>query len=115
SQNLAVDVTVNSDRIKNISLNLLHDFDKNIENYLNGYDWTADSFQPQKKIDVQIRVFLMNVSDKHTFTANIVIQAIRPISNRNKHTTLFLYNDAKWIFQYIPNHALIHDELRYDS
>lgn len=114
-QELNVDVRVNKSQIEGASLGYLNSFDEEIEAYLNGYDWINDNFQPQERIEANIQIYLTSVSDNYTFTADLVIRSTRPIYNTTRKTTLFLYTDENWTFQYIPNRTLIHDELQFDA
>lgn len=115
SQELNVEVTVNRSQIKGTALNYLDQFDEEIEAYLNGYNWTNDNFGPQEQINAQLQIFLTSVSANFEFTAKVVIQSTRPVYNTDRQTTLLLYNDDAWVFQYLPGRALIHDELRFDA
>ncbi len=115
AQELNVNVQVNRSRIAGASLDYLDNFEEEIENYINGYDWTNADFMPQERIEADIQIYLTSVSDNYTFTADLVIRSSRPIYNTTRQTTLFLYNDDNWTFQYIPNSTLVHDELQFDG
>ncbi len=114
-QELNVNVQIDRSQISGALLDYLDNFDEEIETYLNGYDWTGDNFQPHEKIEADIQIFLTSVSDDYTFTANLIIRSSRPVYNTPRQTTLFLYNDDSWTFQYIPNRSLVHDELQFDA
>src|SRR5699024_7567350 len=114
-QELNVKVNVDYSKIKSTSLNYLDHFSKEIEAYLNGYSWTNDKFRPKERILAQIQIFLTDVTDNYTFTAHLIIRSTRPVYNTARLTTLFLYNDDEWVFQYIPNRSLRHDELQFDA
>lgn len=115
AQEIRADVIVDRSRINGTSLSYLDGFGQELESYLNDNTWTNDNFQPQEVIDVSIQVNLLGVTDDYRFDADIIIQSRRPIYNSNRQTTLFLYNDENWTFQYSPNRGLVHDELQFDE
>ncbi len=115
AQELDVNVQVNRSRISGASLDYLDDFDEKLESYLNGMNWTHDNLRRYEKIEADIQIYLTRVSDNYTFTADLIIRSSRPIYNTTRETTLFLYNDDSWTFQYIPNSTLVHDELQFDD
>lgn len=115
AQVIRADVSIDRSQINTTSLNYLDDFAQQIETYLNDNTWTNDNFQPPEAIEVSIQINLFSVTDDFRFDADIIIQSRRPIYNSNRQTTVFLYNDENWTFQYSPNRGLVHDELQFDE
>lgn len=115
AQELVADVTVDRSRISSTSLNHLDNFEDELESYINEYSWTDDAFEPHERIGVDIRITLMSVDDNYNFEANIVVRSRRPIYNTLQQTPVFLFNDEDWVFNYTPNRAFLHDELRFDD
>jgi len=86
-----------------------------MESYLNDFDWTDHSFSTRERINGEMQVTLLSVDNNFNFRANVVIQSQRPIYNSLRETTLFLFNDDNWTFNYTPNRGLIHDQLQFDA
>lgn len=114
-QELNASVTVDRSQLNSSSLGFLDDFPSKIESYLNGYDWIDPTFRDKEKININIRVTLLSMDDNYNFEANIIIRSQRPIYHAMQKTTLFLYNDENWMFNYSPNQGLVHDELQFNS
>lgn len=115
AQNLNFDIHINAYQIERTSLSYLNNFDEKIETYLNGYDWTINDLQTQERVKTDIQIILTSVSPNYTFTANLIIRSVRTVDNLARQTTLFLYHDDSWKFQYIPNQSLIHNELQFGA
>lgn len=114
-QEIEAVVQVDRSQINSSSVNYTDNLADEIESYLNDHNWTGDTFQDQEKIDVNIQVNLLSVSDDFTFDADIIVRSFRPIYNSTRKTTVLLYNDEHWTFNYTPNRGLVHDELRFDG
>lgn len=115
AQELNIDVTIDRSRVDNQSLDFLNNFEREIESYLNDFDWTDRSFSTRERINGEMQVTLLSVDDNFNFRANVIIQSQRPIYNTLRETTLFLFNDENWTFNYTPNRGLIHDQLQFDA
>lgn len=115
AQEFSANVNIDRSQINSTSLNYLDNFADEIESYINDYTWTNDNFQPRERINVAIQINLLGVTNDFTFSAAIIIQSTRPIYNTNRQTTVFLYNDENWTFNYTPNRSLVRDELQFDA
>jgi hypothetical protein len=115
AQEISANVRVNLSQINNTSLNYLDNLAGEIESYLNDYTWSNDNFQPKERINVSIQINLLGVTDDFTFNADIIIRSMRPIYNSVQQSSLFIYNDESWTFNYTPNRGLVHDELQFDA
>lgn len=115
AQEFDIDVTVDDSQVSSASLNYLTNFPDEIESYFNEHDWVDAGFQEQERIQGEIQIVLLSVDNNYNFQANIVIRAQRPIYDTMQQTTVFLFNDDSWAFQYTPNRAFVHDELQFDA
>lgn len=114
-QELNTHVQVDQSRLSSTSLSYLDNLPDDVESYLNEYSWTDSHFGQMEKIEVDIQIILLSVDANYNFDANIVIRSRRPIYNTLQQTTLFLYNDENWTFNYTPNRGLVHDNLQFDA
>ena len=115
AQELNVRVQIDKSRLSGTSLNYLDTFGAKAETYLNEYNWTDSHFNEHERINVSIRIILLSMSDDYNFEANLIINSYRPIYNSHRQTSLFLFNDESWNFNYAPNQGLIHGGLRFSS
>lgn len=114
AQELNATVTMDLSRISGTSYDYLEDMESQVESYLNETDWISADFEPRERIEVSMQITVMEAGENHNFTASLVIRSQRPIYNSLQNTTLLLYNDREWSFNYPPNRALVHDELQFD-
>lgn len=115
AQEFNMEVTVDQSQVSSASLNYLDDFPSEIESYFNEHDWIDATFQEHERIEAELQIVLLSVDNNFNFQANIVVRAQRPIYNTMQQTTVFLFNDDSWAFQYTPNRAFVHDELQFDA
>lgn len=114
AQEINASVHVDRSQIDNTSLDYLNNLAGQLQKYINNYTWTNDNFQPRERINATIQITLKSVNN-HNFTASLVIRSLRPIYNSNRQTTVFLFHDRNWHFNYTPNRDLVHDELQFDG
>lgn len=114
AQELEVTVDLDYSSITSASTDYLENLPSEIENYLNDTDWVAADYEPRERIEVTLQVTLLSVDNNYNFDANLVVRSQRPIYNSLQNTTVLLFNDQNWTFNYMPNRALVHDELRFD-
>lgn len=113
AQELNAKITLNKSQISGTSLNYIDDLPRQLENYINEFNWTGTGFNDEERINVDIRITLLSVED-YNFEAQIMIRSQRPIYNTTRESVLFIFNDEDWNFEYTPNRAFIHDELQFD-
>lgn len=115
AQELNATVQVDKSRLSGTSFSFLDTFDEKIEAYLNEHNWIDPRFGEHEKIDISMRIILLNADNNYNFEASIIINSRRPVYNTLQQTSLLLFNDENWVFNYMPNQALIHDELQFNS
>lgn len=115
AQEFNLEVTLDDSQVSSASLNHLDNLPSEVEAYFNEHDWIDASFQDFERIDAELQIVLLNVDDNYNFQANVVIRAQRPIYNTTQQTTVFLFSDESWAFQFTPNRAFVHDELQFDA
>lgn len=115
AQEIDADVSLDRSQINSTSLNYLDDFPRILETYINEHNWIESDFLPEERINVDLKIILLNADDNYNFTAQLIIQSRRPIYNSVRETALFLFNDENWVFNYTPNRALIHDDFQFDA
>ncbi|MDZ7717108.1 MAG: DUF4835 family protein [Balneolaceae bacterium] len=115
AQEINATVQVDRSQINSASINYLDNLSTDIESYLNEHDWIGPNYMEHERINATIQITLMSVDNNFNFEANIVVRSQRPIYNTTQQTTVFLYNDENWTFNYTPNRGFVHDELQFDE
>lgn len=114
-QEVNISVTVNDDQVSDAGLNHISNLNTVIEEYINTFRWTEDTFEDYERINATFQITLNSVDDNFNFNASLVVQSQRPIYGTIQRTPVLLILDNAWTFSYPPNKSLIHDEYQYDN
>lgn len=115
AQELNCVVTVNRAQVSGPEYVFLDDLETEISRYLNARAWTDDLYDARERIDCSVQVSITEALSLSQFTAQIVVQARRPIYGTAQRSTTLLLRDADWAFSYTRGQALIYDPNRFDG
>ena len=115
AQEFDCEVNINDRQISGSSYDYLPELTTDIENYINNYRWTNDSYQEHEQIQCSMQVVLTGVDSDFNYTAEMVLSARRPIYNTIQQTVQLLLTDNNWRFHYPRNKSLLHDDLQFDT
>jgi hypothetical protein len=104
SQELNCKVTVNFESIPVVNRELLSDFARTIEDYLNKTRFT-DKWEGDK-IDCAFNIFFIGASSDINYSAQAVVTSQRPIYKSAKNSLMLSINDSQWSFTYEKNQTL---------
>ncbi len=114
SQELLANVTVNSQQMGGSNQQVYKTLERNIKDFINKTSWTGKKLQNFEKIKSNF-AFVITYRDGNKFTANLVVQAVRPVYNSTYETPLINVNDTKVVFEYIENENLIFNERQFSG
>ena len=118
SQELNCDVVVNMEQIPSASRDYLKDFERGVEDYLNGYRWTHEDLGGER-IQCSMDIFFLNAVGDNRYTAQVFVGSRRPIYHGNakteRETVILRVLDERWEFEYSPNKPIYHDEFQFDA
>ncbi len=115
AQEIRARVDVNTSQISSSDYDYLDQLTPLIREYINDTRWTEDTFMEDERIEVDIRITLMDVDSGGNFDANIVVQSSRPIYNTVTKTPLIIINDTNWRFNFTRNRNIMRDDNQYDD
>jgi hypothetical protein len=102
AQELNAKVTVVANRIGNtVNRSTFLTLQTALNNFLNNRKWSADSYDPNEKIDCNFLLNLDQTSEQNVYAASLTIQAARPIFNTSYLSPLINFKDDNVIFKYI--------------
>lgn len=100
-------VKVNIQRLVTADPAVFNGLEQSLKEYINSTKWTEDDFQQEERIKgnalLTITGEAMDDASRpipNVYTAELAIQASRPIYGSNKETTLFNYIDREVTFKY---------------
>jgi hypothetical protein len=112
-QEFQANVTVLSNRIStNVDKQIFSTLQSALFNFLNGRKWTNIAFSQNEKIQCSFLLNLSAATDNNTYTAQLTVQAARPIFNTSYTSALMNYMDESVTFKYVQYQDLDFNENR---
>lgn len=113
AQELNARVTVNSSRIgSTVNKNVFQTLQTSLNTFLNNRKWTKEVFLVNEKIDCNFFLNLQATADANVYSANLTIQAARPVFNSSYASPIINYQDEDIFFKYIEFQQLEFNENR---
>ena len=113
AQELQANVTVLSNRISTaVDHKIFTTLQSALYDFLNNRRWSNETFQQSEKITCNFLLNLSGSSDANTYTAQLTIQAARPVFNSSYQSPLINYLDENVSFKYVQFQALDFNETR---
>ncbi|HEX3935622.1 MAG TPA: DUF4835 family protein, partial [Puia sp.] len=81
-------------------------------NFLNGRQWSNESFKSNEKIVCNFLINIASVGDNNTYQATLTVQAGRPIFNTSYQSPLINFQDESYTFRYVEYQTLDFNENR---
>lgn len=114
AQELNCSVTVNYTQLSGSDYGYLQDLEQLIDEYLNEYAWTEDTFKEYERLDCSVQLFFLEATTLTSFRARMVVASRRPIYGTAQSSTIVQLSDTDLQFNYARGTPLIHDLERYD-
>ena len=115
AQDLNCDVIVNADLIETTDRVVFQDMETNIQNFMNGRDWTSDEFEVTERINCTLSITLREMPSIGRFTATVQIRSSRPIYNTNYESIVLNFADRDWAFTYVESMPLDFNQNSFTS
>ncbi|GHU92306.1 DUF4835 domain-containing protein [Bacteroidia bacterium] len=103
AQELNAKVTVNSDRIQGTNKSIFNALQVALNNFVNNQKWSHTTLAQNEKIDCSFMLTIVTQKDNNYFTAELLVQAQRPVYNSTYTTNLIRFRDADINFEYLEN------------
>lgn len=116
AQEFACRVTIDTQQLSSSPTDVayLDELGRSVEQYINGRVWTEDRFDPDERIDCDVRMLFTASPSLNRFQATLSFLTRRPIYGTTQTSTVFSVSDQEWEFEYVNGTALIYDEQRFD-
>jgi len=103
SQELKCNVTVIAPTITNVDKSVFETMESTIRDFMNNRKWTNDTFDPSEQIEFNMQITINQAQSQTSFSGTMQIQSSRPIYMSDYNSSLFLVNDNKFQFRFLPN------------
>lgn len=115
AQEFDVRVELNTSQISSSDYDYLNELRSMLVEYIEDRRWTDHNFEEDERIEVVMNITLVDADQNANFTANLIVQAFRPIYNTNNKTSLFRINDSNWQFSFPRGRSITHDLFQFDD
>lgn len=103
AQELKCNVTVIAPTITNVDKSVFETMESTIRDFMNNRKWTDDTFEPSEQIECNMQITIDKAPSQTSFSGTIQIQSSRPIYMSDYNSSLFLVNDNRFQFNFLPN------------
>ncbi|MDR1370773.1 MAG: DUF4835 family protein [Dysgonamonadaceae bacterium] len=103
AQELHARVSINSDRIQGTNKSVFNSLEVALNNFISNQKWGSATFAQNEKIECSFALTIMTVTGDNSFSAELLIQAQRPVYNSAYNTTLVRFRDTEINFEYMDN------------
>ena len=100
AQELDCSVTVNADQISVSNNQIFKTLENSLTEFVNQTQWTNIEFQDHERIKCGMTIIITEQPSPNSFSANIQIQASRPVFNATYYAPILNYKDNSFNFSY---------------
>jgi len=113
-QELNATLTINSDKVQGTNKQIFNTLQGALLEFINNKKWTTASFTQNERIDCTFTIIVNSLEDNR-FSAEIQVQARRPVYNSTYTTTIFNFRDTEFDFEYTEFEPLEYTENTLNS
>ena len=114
SQDINVNVMVNSNQISQTNKSVFTNLEKSIASLINSRSWSANNLSKIERLNLNILINVISYSN-NSFYANFEFQSLRPVLNSTYLTPLFNYVDNNVEFKYEEFETLYYADNQFSS
>lgn len=109
AQELRCNFEIYHEKIQGNHTQLFNNMEKSIQQFLNTQQWTNYNFSPHHRIECNFLLVINSKADD-SYSAELQVQASRPVYQSSYRSNLFNYKDTKVHFTYKEFEPLYHDQ-----
>jgi Domain of unknown function (DUF4835) len=99
-------VRVLSPQLQRTDRKVMDQLELSLRDWLNNTKWTKDAFNPEERIKCTFLMTISTEGENNSFTAQLSVQATRPVFGSNYDTPVFAYLDEDFNFIYEQNQQI---------
>ena len=113
-QELNATLSINSDKVQGTNKQIFSTLQGALIEFINNKKWTTATFSQNERIDCTFTI-IVNSLENDLFSAEIQVQARRPVYNSTYTTTIFNFRDTEFDFEYTEFEPLEYTENTLNS
>ena len=115
AQEMNFTVSVNTPKLQTADPKLFDNLQNDLREFLNNTVWTNDVYSQEERINCNIQLTISEELSPTTFTADMQIQAVRPIYGSSDETPIISHVDKDVLFEYEQFQPLQFTKNSYDQ
>ena len=115
AQELNCSVKVNAQKRQLVDPKVYETLEQTIREFMNSTKWTDDFFQTEERINCNILLTIQEELSATSFSADLAIQASRPVFNSDYETAILNHIDKEVTFSYEEFQPLIFSRNTYND
>ena len=115
AQELNASVRINIQKLQTVDPRVFETLEQSINEFLNNQKWTNDYFDLEERINCNFLLTIQEERSPTSFSAELSIQASRPIYNSSEETVLFNHIDRDVSFTYEQFQPIIFSRNSYND
>lgn len=114
SQEILSTVQINSQQVQGSNQSAFKALEKSLRDFINNTSWTGKKLQNFEKIKSNFAI-VVSSREGNKFTAQIVVQAVRPVFSSSYESPLLNLKDNRFTFDYAENENLVFNERQFSG
>jgi len=115
AQELSASVRINIQKLQTVDPKVFETLEQSINEFLNNQKWTNDYFEQNERINCNFLLTIQEERSPTSFSAELAVQASRPIYNSSEETVLFNHIDRDVNFTYEQFQPIIFSQNSYND
>jgi hypothetical protein len=108
AQELNAEVRILTPQLAQIDPEVFQDLELAVRDFLNSQSWTNSAYLPEERINCNFTFTIREELDQSTFTADLSIQATRPVYGSDYQTPLISHVDRDVKISYTPSQPILY-------
>lgn len=100
AQEMEFQVTINTPKLQTADPKIFEELESALTEYLNNTKWTEDIYEVEERVKCNIQLNIRDENSPTEFTADLQIQAVRPIYGSSEETVILSHADKDLLFTY---------------
>ena len=113
SQDIEFQININTPKLQTTDPKVFESLANSIRDFVDNVNWSDDEFETEERIKCSVQLTIREELSANTFSADMAIQAVRPVYGSSYETILLSHVDKDVSFQYEQYQPLIYSRNSY--
>jgi uncharacterized protein YggT (Ycf19 family) len=110
AQEITYQITIASPKSQNVDPKIYRSMESMLKDWLGNHRWTRETFEVRERINCNIQITIKEEINDNTFSADLIIQASRPVYGTVYETPILNHMDPDFTFQFEESRPLQYSE-----